>query len=68
MRVFYTRLTRGENTVNLVGEATMENLTAAAATARQMLADGWTFVPQAELAAEVRRATMPTPDHYPPMQ
>lgn len=64
MKMFYTRLTKGKDKIELMGEATMENMTAAD-TARQLLADGWAFVPQAELAADVRTASIPEPGYRP---
>lgn len=65
MRIFYTRLTKGEDVIELTGEATMDNMNAAANTAQQLLADGWTFTPPAELLAEARRASIPDPGYRP---
>lgn len=69
MKMFYTRLTRGDETVNLIGEATMENMLAAADTYRELVADGWKPVDPEKIAAEVRAATMPSgPRYHPTMQ
>lgn len=68
MKMFYTRLTRGKDIVELVGEATTENVAAAADTARQLMAEGWTPVPKDQLAAEARTAAITEPGYHPTMQ
>lgn len=68
MKMFYTRLTRGDETVNLIGEATMPNMLAAAEHFRELVADGWKPVDPETLAAEVQIATIPTPGYQPAFQ
>jgi hypothetical protein len=68
MTMFYARLIKGRDVIELVGEPTPDSLLAAARKAQELLANGWTFVPQAELAAEVRTATIPRPGHWPTVQ
>lgn len=65
MRMFYARLTKGKDEIELMGEATMENMNDAADTARQLMADGWTPVPKDQLAAEARTASIPNPGYRP---